>query len=154
MDALRQYGAAPTEDGIELWRRIVFRILISNTDDHLRNHGFLFEGQAGWRLSPVYDVNPVPVEVKERILTTAIDKDNATASLDLALSVASSFGLKQKEAKAVAAEVGRSVATWCFGGLNLLDGPPFMLAANRENWCLEGPNDSGKHRSPVRSSGR
>ena len=112
MDALRQYGAAPTEDGIELWRRIVFSILISNTDDHLRNHGFLFEGQAGWRLSPVYDVNPVPVEVKERILTTAIDEDNATASLDLALSVASSFGLKQKEAKAVAAEVGRSVATW------------------------------------------
>ena len=52
MDALRQYGAAPTEDGIELWRRIVFSILISNTDDHLRNHGFLFEGQAGWRLSP------------------------------------------------------------------------------------------------------
>ena len=57
-------------------------------------------------------MNPVPVEVKERILTTAIDEDNATASLDLALSVASSFGLKRKEAKAVAAEVGRSVATW------------------------------------------
>lgn len=112
MDALRQYGAAPTDDGIELWRRIVFSILISNTDDHLRNHGFLFEGQQGWRLSPVYDVNPVPVEVKERILTTAIDEDNATASLDLALSVADSFGLKQKDAKAIAAEVGRSVATW------------------------------------------
>lgn len=112
MDALRQYGAAPTVDGIELWRRIVFSILISNTDDHLRNHGFLFEGQQGWRLSPVYDVNPVPVEVKERILTTAIDDEDATASLDIALSVADHFGLKQKEARGIAAEVGNSVINW------------------------------------------
>jgi len=112
MDALRQYGAAPNVDGIELWRRIVFNILISNTDDHLRNHGFLFEGQAGWRLSPVYDVNPVPVDVKERILTTAIDEEDGTASLDLALSVADHFGLKQKEARAIAAEVGKGVSSW------------------------------------------
>lgn len=112
MDALRQYGAAPTVDGLELWRRIVFSILISNTDDHLRNHGFLFEGQQGWRLSPVYDVNPVPIEVKERILTTAIDEENGTASLDLAFSVAHNFGLKQKEARAIAAEVGKGVSNW------------------------------------------
>jgi serine/threonine-protein kinase HipA len=98
MDALRQYGASPGSDGAELWRRIVFSILISNTDDHLRNHGFLYEGQAGWRLSPVYDVNPVPVEVKERVLTTAISEEDGTASLDLALSVAENFGLKKKEA--------------------------------------------------------
>jgi len=50
VDALRQHGAAPKEDMEELWRRIVFSILISNTDDHLRNHGFLYAGQAGWRL--------------------------------------------------------------------------------------------------------
>lgn len=112
MDALRQYGAAPTEDGIELWRRIVFSILISNTDDHLRNHGFLYEGQKGWRLSPVYDVNPVPTDVKERVLTTAIDEENGTASLDLALSVAENFGLKLKDALTIAAEVAASVATW------------------------------------------
>ena len=112
MDALRQYGASPGIDGIELWRRIVFSILISNTDDHLRNHGFLFEGQKGWRLSPVYDVNPVPVEVRERVLTTAITEEDGTASLDLALSVAENFGLKKKEAQAIAAEVGQSVANW------------------------------------------
>jgi serine/threonine-protein kinase HipA len=112
MDALRQYGASPDADGAELWRRIVFSILISNTDDHLRNHGFLYEGRQGWRLSPVYDVNPVPIEVKERVLTTAIDEENGTASLDLALSVADNFGLKKKDALTVAAEVGASVATW------------------------------------------
>jgi len=55
VDALRQHGAAPQADMEELWRRLVFNILISNTDDHLRNHGFLYEGQAGWRLSPAYD---------------------------------------------------------------------------------------------------
>lgn len=112
MDALRQSGAAPNADGAELWRRIVFSILISNTDDHLRNHGFLFAGPEGWRLSPVYDVNPVPVEVKERILTTAIDEEDATASLDLALSVAQNFGLKQKDALAVVRQVGEAVANW------------------------------------------
>jgi serine/threonine-protein kinase HipA len=112
MDALRQYGASPGMDGVELWRRIVFSILISNTDDHLRNHGFLYEGQRGWRLSPVYDVNPVPSEVKERVLTTAISEENGTASLDLAFSVAENFGLRKKEAQAVAAEVGAGVANW------------------------------------------
>lgn len=112
MDALRQYGAAPATDGPELWRRIVFSILISNTDDHLRNHGFLYEGQKGWRLSPVYDVNPTPVEVKERVLTTAISENDGMASLDLALSVAREFGLKATEARQVAAEVGTAVATW------------------------------------------
>jgi len=53
----------------------VFSILISNTDDHLRNHGFLWTGPAGWRLSPAYDLNPVPTDIKPRVLTTAIDLD-------------------------------------------------------------------------------
>jgi len=60
VDALRQHGDAPKEDMKALWRRIVFSILISNTDDHLRNHGFLWTGPTGWRLSPAYDLNPVP----------------------------------------------------------------------------------------------
>lgn len=59
VDALRQHGAAPKEDMRALWRRIVFSILISNTDDHLRNHGFLYAGPDGWRQAPAYDLNPV-----------------------------------------------------------------------------------------------
>lgn len=112
VDALRQYGASPTADTRELWRRIVFSILISNTDDHLRNHGFLYEGQAGWRLSPLYDVNPVPPTVKDRILTTAITEDDATASLDLARLVAEDFDIRSKDADTIIAEVGRAVGTW------------------------------------------
>ena len=73
-DALRRYGARPEEDCALLWRRIVLSILISNTDDHLRNHGFLYDAAGGWRLSPAYDLNPVPVDIKPRILTTAIDE--------------------------------------------------------------------------------
>ena len=112
VDALRQHGAAPKEDMEELWRRIVFNILISNTDDHLRNHGFLYAGQAGWRLSPAYDLNPMPVDIKPRILTTAINEDDGTASLDLAMNVADYFELEKDQAKAITADVGKAVSTW------------------------------------------
>ncbi len=95
-----------------LWRRIVFSILISNTDDHLRNHGFLWAGPAGWRLSPAYDLNPVPTDIKPRILTTAIDLDDSTASLELAFDVASLFRTEPEEARAIAAKVGKAVAAW------------------------------------------
>ena len=95
-----------------LWRRIVFSILISNTDDHLRNHGFLWAGPSGWRLSPAYDLNPVPTDIKPRILTTAIDLDEGTASLKLALQVAGYFELDDEEARRIAGEVGQAVATW------------------------------------------
>jgi serine/threonine-protein kinase HipA len=111
-DALRSHGAEPQRDLRDLWRRIVFSILISNTDDHLRNHGFLRSGATGWRLSPVYDLNPVPVDIKPRVLTTAIDLDDPTASLPLALEVAEYFDLTQDGARQVAVEVGRAVRSW------------------------------------------
>ena len=91
-----------------LWRRIVFSILISNTDDHLRNHGFLWAGPAGWRLSPAYDLNPVPTDIKPRVLTTAIDLDDGTASLNLALNVAGYFELTPDRAREIAAEAGKA----------------------------------------------
>ena len=112
VDALRQHGAAPKADIEALWRRLVFNILISNTDDHLRNHGFLYQGQTGWRLSPAYDLNPVPVDIKPRILSTAINEDDATASLPLAFEVAGYFELEDKRAKEIAAEVGKAVSAW------------------------------------------
>jgi serine/threonine-protein kinase HipA len=112
VDALRQHGAAAKEDMEALWRRVVFNVLISNTDDHMRNHGFLYEGQKGWRLSPAYDLNPVPVDIRPRILSTAINEDDATASLDLALDVAGYFGLSVEKAREIASEVGKGVARW------------------------------------------
>lgn len=112
VDALRQHGAAPKADMEALWRRIVFNILISNTDDHLRNHGFLYEGSDGWRLSPAYDLNPVPTDIKPRILTTAINEDDGTASLALAMSVAKYFELDSAKAREIAAQVGKAVSKW------------------------------------------
>lgn len=111
-DALKQHGAAPDADMAELWRRIVFSILVSNVDDHLRNHGFVYESKKGWRLSPAYDINPTPVEVKPRVLTTMIDLDDGTASLDLALSVARDFRLSKEQANTIVREVATSVSQW------------------------------------------
>ena len=111
-DALRQHGAESRTDREALWRRIVFSILISNTDDHLRNHGFLYEGTAGWRLSPAYDLNPVPVDLKPRFLSTAIDLADHEASMELAITVAPYFELDENAARAVAKDVALSVAEW------------------------------------------
>jgi serine/threonine-protein kinase HipA len=118
-DALRQHGAAPKKDMHALWRRIVFNILISNTDDHLRNHGFLYDGPDGWRLSPAYDLNPVPIDIKPRILSTAIDLDDGMASMDLAMEVAEYFQLNKDAAHGITAEVGRAVSTWRRQATNL-----------------------------------
>lgn len=112
VDALRQHGARPAEDMHQLWRRIVFSVLISNVDDHMRNHGFVYAGTEGWALSPAYDLNPVPVDVRPRVLSTAIDEEDQSASLDLALSVAGYFELNEEKAQAIAGEVGRAVSKW------------------------------------------
>ncbi len=112
VDVLRQHGSAAKQDMQALWRRIVFNILISNTDDHLRNHGFLWAGPAGWRLSPAYDLNPVPIDIKPRVLTTTIDMDNGAASLKLAYQVAPYFELTPDDARKIARAVGVATQSW------------------------------------------
>jgi serine/threonine-protein kinase HipA len=136
VDALRQNGAAPKADIQALWRRIVFSILVSNTDDHLRNHGFLYDGADGWRLAPAYDINPVPVDIKPRVLTTAIDfEDDGTASLDLAMSVAAYFELKAAEAGKIVREVGIAVRGWreVAAGVGLASGQIDRMASAFEH---------------------
>jgi len=110
--ALAQYGGNPNEDMEALWRRIVFTVLISNTDDHLRNHGFVYERYKGWRLSPAYDLNPTPVEVKARMLSTSIDYDDPSASLDIALSVIDDFRIKKSRAMEIITDVASAVSQW------------------------------------------
>lgn len=112
VDAIRQYGANPKADIQALWRRMVFNILISNTDDHLRNHGFLYKNSDGWQLSPAYDLNPVPVDISPRILSTTINLDDGTASLELALEVARYFELDEKQALQIATEVASATSKW------------------------------------------
>lgn len=109
-DVIRLYGANPKVDLAELWKRIVFSIMISNTDDHLRNHGFLYESEMGWRLSPVYDINPNPQNAG--VLTTYISEDNNSADTDLALSVAEYFGLNGKDAKLILNNIKNAVQNW------------------------------------------
>jgi len=111
VDVLRQDGADAPGDAAQLWRRMVFNILISNTDDHLRNHGFLRE-PGGWRLSPAYDLNPMPTDVKPRIHALALNETDQEASLDIALGAAAYFRLDRPEASAIAREVGAVAATW------------------------------------------
>ncbi|MFA9478926.1 HipA domain-containing protein [Phycisphaerales bacterium AB-hyl4] len=112
VDELRQHGAAPHADMAMLWRRIVFSVMISNIDDHLRNHGFLYQGVDGWRLAPAYDINAVPVDIKPRVLSTAIDVDDITASLDRALEVAAYFELDHSQTRDIARQIGKAVSTW------------------------------------------
>lgn len=99
------------EDLRQLWRRIVLSVLISNTDDHLRNHGFLRATSAGWTLSPAFDLNPDPSPGPKE-LSTAIDVDDPTASIDLALRVAPYFRLDRDEALTILGEVRRAVGGW------------------------------------------
>lgn len=99
------------EDLRQLWRRIVLSVLISNTDDHLRNHGFLRATSAGWTLSPAFDLNPDPSPGPKQ-LSTAIDDDDPTASIDLALHVAPYFRLDQQQALDILGEVRLAVGGW------------------------------------------
>lgn len=110
--AIIQNGASPNDDLTELWRRIVFSIMIANTDDHLRNHGFIYERYKGWRLSPVYDLNPTPVEIKPRILSTAINYEDRSASLELAMSVIKEFRINKNRAIQISKEVAAAVKQW------------------------------------------
>lgn len=101
-------GSNVIEDMHQLWRRITFNILISNTDDHLRNHGFTLTSQ-GWRLSPAFDINP---SIDKDGLALNIDTDNNTLDLELAKSVGVYFRLSEKEMKIIIDEVMSSVAGW------------------------------------------
>ena len=92
---------------------MVFNVLIANTDDHLRNHGFVWAGIDGWRLSPAYDLNPTPRDIKGAILSTSlVVNGDPTASLDLALSELEFYGLTLAEARGIASQVATAVATW------------------------------------------
>ena len=110
VDALRQMGDAPDADAQQLWRRMAFNVLVSNTDDHLRNHAFL-RGKKGWRLSPAFDMNPCPSDIGA-MHVLALDELDRTGSLEIALSTSDYFGVKLSEAKRIAGEVGASVSRW------------------------------------------
>jgi serine/threonine-protein kinase HipA len=101
-------GAKVNEDLEQLWRRIVFNICVSNTDDHLRNHGFILTDN-GWILSPAYDINPIETGT---VLKLNISEDDNALDLNLALEVSPYFRVKEKRAVEIIAEVKSSVKNW------------------------------------------
>jgi len=103
-ELLQGFGAAPARDLEQLWRRVVFNVLVSNVDDHLRNHGFLHE-LGGWRLAPAFDLNPVPTDVRPRVHALAIDEDDPGAPLPRVLAIAPQFNVKAARARAIVREV-------------------------------------------------
>lgn len=105
---LMKNGADVNTDLEELWRRIVFHICVKNTDDHLRNHGFILE-EKGWRLSPAYDINPN--EFGSGLSLNISETDNSL-NLDLALSVAEYFRVDKQKAKVIIDQIKKSVSNW------------------------------------------
>ena len=104
-----QFSCSHVKENLhQLWRRIVFNIAISNTDDHLRNHGFIIHNK-GWILSPAFDLNP---SVDKSGLALNIDMDNNALDFDLARSVGEYFQLTKKEMDVIINEVASAVKDW------------------------------------------
>ena len=108
--AIRQFGTEVRQDLHELFRRMLLNILVTNDDDHLRNHGFLFDGE-GWRLSPLYDVVPKPQLGLERRLVLGVGPEGRNATIENALAGAAVFDLGHDDATAIAEDMSRTVAT-------------------------------------------
>jgi serine/threonine-protein kinase HipA len=108
VDLLQSRGADTRADCVQLFRRVLFNILIHNTDDHLRNHGFLVD-ESGIRLSPAFDINP---SVDRQELTLAINEVETTCDVSIAMEASREYGLKPREAADVLKQVQESVRHW------------------------------------------
>jgi serine/threonine-protein kinase HipA len=111
VDAIRTHGHAPAQDVQQLWRRLVFNLLITNVDDHLQNHGFPHVAHGQWRLAPAFDINPFPDKDRES-RTWLSEQDGPITDVQMLLARASYFGLDEAQALAVLAEVHVAVANW------------------------------------------
>ena len=108
-DVIRQISSKLVEDLHELWRRIVFTILVSNKDDHLKNDGFIYAGDDRWRLSPAFDINPSPS--RHRVLETGIVQgESFDASLEIALEACEFFDVKMDKAGQIARDMATTLS--------------------------------------------
>lgn len=110
-DALRARGYAPAQDLPQLWRRMLFNLLITNVDDHLQNHGFLHVEKGLWRLAPAFDINPFPDKERES-KTLLSEQDGPITDVDALLGRCAWFSLTKTDALAVLAEVHAAVSAW------------------------------------------
>lgn len=105
---IMRHGAKPQADLEELWRRIVFNICVSNSDDHLRNHGFLLTTK-GWILSPAYDINPIPGSIG---LHLNISEQSNSLELELSREVAEQFRIRETDRESIIEKVTEATSHW------------------------------------------
>ena len=110
-DAIRSYGHAPIDDVRQLWRRMLFNLLITNVDDHLQNHGFLHVAHGQWRLAPAFDLNPFPDKDRES-KTWLSEQDGPITDVAMLLARAAYFALDSSQALAVLGEVVAALRKW------------------------------------------
>lgn len=111
-DIIRTISARPGDDLLQIWLRMVFGILVTNTDDHLKNHGFIYAGQNLWRLSPLFDVNPQPRRHAQ--METGISPIHGhEPDIKAAISASEFFDVSEQEARILARDMARSIRdTW------------------------------------------
>lgn len=109
VEFITRQGAQPEKDLEQLWRRIIFYICVSNVDDHLRNHGFIFHPSNGWVLSPAFDINPVATG--DGLKLNVSESDNSQ-DLELAKEVAKYFRIKPSDANKIIKDVVKAVKNW------------------------------------------
>ena len=149
-DGIRQFGHDTAADLRELWRRLVFSLLASNYDDHLRNHGFLMREPGRWALSPAYDLNPVPEIDRAQTPKTPISEYQEEPGMGVALDTAPRFGLKAAEAKPSSAKFSPLFPTGAKSpGNSALKPPPskptqrplsIRSSMKQSGWHVENPS--------------
>ena len=110
-DAIRANGFSPTHDLQQLWRRMVFNLLITNVDDHLQNHGFLHVGKGQWRLAPAFDINPFPDKERES-KTWLSEQTGPITDVDALMDQCAYFALTATQALNVMSDVCKAVEDW------------------------------------------
>lgn len=111
VDLIHAVSDDPGRDTAELWRRLVFNLLVTNVDDHLQNHGFLHVSNGHWRLAPAFDINPFPDKERES-KTWLSEQDGPITELGMLMARAPVFGLSVEKAKAILKDVHRAVRAW------------------------------------------
>jgi hypothetical protein len=138
VDQVMRYGSQPHADARALWRRLVFNLLITKTDDHLHNSGFLYAGAGLWRLSPAFDLNPMPGKLRES--KTWLSPDSGPiASVAALLEQAAYFHLTPQQARVVLGEVVGAVQSWRTVGMQ-----PAVGLTRAEAEAFEDAFDMGR----------
>jgi serine/threonine-protein kinase HipA len=136
-DRMRKFVGQVQEDHRELFRRMAFNILVRNEDDHLRNHGFIY-AREGWRLSPAYDIVPVPARRRARDafhLALNIGDQGSAATLPNLLSQCERFSLNRKQAREIIDQVKEPLVGWEAEMIQAGVSPSDREAVR---WCFEG----------------